>query len=110
MVRHRIRSTPDVLVVEKKLWSGCGGSIHENSMPNFELRLCPGHWGSLFDPKLCKPSSYVISTWFALVIHMSNTFAQLTPSGNLDPTTVTKTEQRHFTPDLCSSVSHLPQL
>ena len=37
----------------KKPWLGCCGPKHEISVPNFELRFCPGHWGGSFCLKFC---------------------------------------------------------
>ena len=51
----------------------------EISMPKFELRFCPGHWGGPIDPKLCGPASYVDQIWSEAKKSQSRTFAQSTP-------------------------------
>ena len=62
--RH-VRSTFVVFWGEKKPWLGCCGPKREFSVPKFELRFCPGHWGRPFCLKFCEPSSHIIWTWFA---------------------------------------------
>jgi len=65
---------------ETRLWLGSGGLKCENSVPKFERKSHPDHWGGPIDPKLCGPSSYVHQTWSASKKSHFRTFAPSTPS------------------------------
>ena len=67
----------------KRPWEKRCGSIHKYSVPKNELIFCPDHWGGLFGPKLCEPSTYVILFWCASKKSRFQTFTQLTPSAKL---------------------------
>jgi len=41
---------------------GRGGLLCGNSVPKFELDVCPDHWVGPFGSKLHEPSSYIIQT------------------------------------------------
>ena len=83
MTPFYVKGTLVVFWGEKNPWLGCYGPKRDISMPRFELRFCPGHWGGLFCPILCEPSSYIVWTWFASKKSHSRTFAQMTPSASL---------------------------
>ena len=91
---------------KKKPWLGCCGPKREISVPKFELRFCPCHWGGPFCLKLCEPSRYIIWSWFASKKSHSRTFAQMTPSEKVHPFTIILTCSWSIAP--CNYTCHIP--